>query len=107
MLLNKKCSKGLINLVCCTIFALSCSSKPQKPEINEQFTQILSELMTIENMTSADSIKAKLIVKKLNEYGIKIQDIRQEIYMSDSDPEHWQKLYSNIKELLKDEPVKY
>ena len=104
---NKNLFNGLLIFVFCTLFWISCSPEPKELPQNEYFDIILAELLTIENMNLPDSTKAAMIIEKLDEYDIEIQQIKKEISISEEDPEYWQKLYAKIKEHLKDEPVKY
>jgi len=107
MNLNTKVLKCLLSLVICTFLLLTCSQEKEKTLDQEKFVQVLSDLMLIENMAVADSTKIRLINDSLIKYSVSLDKIKITIGHFEDNPEYWQKIYTQVKENLKENKIKY
>ena len=96
-----KCS---LLLSICTFSLTTCSQDKQKLIDQATLTQVMSELMTIENMAIADSTKARMIYKSLQKNKISLEKLRSSIEASAKNPEYWQMIYESVKEKLSANP---
>lgn len=97
-----KCS---LLILICTFSLISCSQDKQKLINQDTLIRVMSELMTIENMSVADSTKARMIYKNLQKNNISLDKLRSSIESSAENPEYWQLIYESVKEKLSANPV--
>ncbi len=95
-------SNGLIIVIACTFLYLSCSSKNESVSKKEPLVNVLSELMTIEQLSISDSLKALKIKKLLAKKHVQIDSLKNVILLSDENPEYWKSIFNLIKVKLKD-----
>jgi hypothetical protein len=95
-------SNGLIIFIACTFLHLSCSSKNESVSKKEPLVNVLSELMTIEQLSISDSLKALKIKKLLAKKHVQIDSLKSAILLSDDKPEYWKSIFNRIKVKLKE-----
>jgi hypothetical protein len=96
MHLNIKVSKYLLIGLFFTSIWFSCSSDSEKTISNDQFSDILGELMIIEAMNISDTLKIIMIKDYLSEQNISVNEIQIHIEIKKNDSEYWQNIYEKL-----------
>lgn len=97
MNINIKLAKCFLIIIICTFSFLTCSQDKTKTLNQKKFSQVMSELMTIENMAVPDSVKVQLIRNTLNKQKITVDIIESTIEANKDDPEFWKVIYDSVK----------
>lgn len=104
MLLNTKLSTIIFIFIICTSYFTNCSEKYENNSANDNFENIIAELMIIENMAISDSLKAVLIIENLENNNTSIEKFRIHISNYREDPYYWSDAYIKIKQIIKEIP---
>ena len=100
-----KLSNSAIIVLVCIISLLSCEKEPQNILSDEALTEIMSELITIENLNISDTTKVVLINNTLKEKNVSLEKLRSTIAYYKNDPEFWHLQYTQIKDRLNKNPA--
>jgi len=102
MQISTKVSKSLIVFYCFTFILVSCSFDSKKSISKDKFSDVLSELITIESMNISDSLKVELLKECLANNELTINDIQKKIETEKNDSQYWQAVFEKIKTNLKE-----
>ena len=102
MKFNNKLTNCIFIFIACTFLLITCSSDQKKRIKSDQMVNLMSEIMTIENLNLPDSTKAIMILKAFKKKNISLKEFEQTIKSVDSDPEYWYTVYNKVKDQLKE-----